>query len=481
MMKKKYPFFQWGQACHSVVNHRHGSSTMEYIIIISVAIIFAGVLYTYFTENGTLKESVQNKVEQAILGEAEIGSSSGEGAGSSNGSGNSPTKDGFLGNLFSNPLDHPLGKGSLLAGFPMFGGNILDDFLKVGKIGGIVEPGCAAGDYCSIYDPEYNQYLKEQMEPSIYNYKPTPERPYGNLKDVRLTDLQLARFSHMAYADFDHVYDEKRISELVGEPGWIEDTKYRKYNETDGRIDHGFQVKVFVNEKRKEMVIAYRGSDEFYDYIGPDIQLGLVRHTDTLQYDLARSFYDELSNDPDYKGYQKIQTGHSLGGHVAQYMALQNHVPTITFNGPGLNFRHPVFDRNYKNLSYEKYKNNQDGKYNNLVRNYTFNGDVVGSINTHVGESYNIDVTGFFEKKLEVEKANDFSVGHAFYDMAGKFYHGWYGNFIYDGIFRGGPGHNHKVGHLSGIEGEAKDGSPSKQMDRNHQVIYKNGDNIVPR
>ncbi|TCS94680.1 DUF2974 domain-containing protein [Hazenella coriacea] len=480
MTKKKQPLFQWGQAYDSVINRRQGSSTMEYIIIISVAVIFAGVLYTYFTENGTIKESIQQKVEQAIQGEAEIAQSSAGGSDGSNGSGKSPAKDGFLDKLFSNPLDHPLGNGTLLAGLPMFGGNVSDDFLKAGKIGGVVEPGCAAGEFCSILSPKhlYSQLsLKEPLGPSTNNYMPTSERPYGNLKDVRLTDLQLARFSHLAYSDFDDVLTPEQLTDKVQELGWEEDTYYRKYNETEGRLDHGFQVKVFANKKSRELVIAYRGSDEFYDYIGPDASLGISRYPHNVQYVLAKEFYEELSNDSDYRDYQKIQTGHSLGGHVAQYMALQNHVPTITFNGPGLNFSDSE-DPLFKEFSTRKDQDqaNQAGKYNNLVRNYTFNGDTIGSINQHLGESYNLDIDG---EKLKIEKADDYSWGHSFYDRAGKLFTG-VGDFVHSIVeWEGLP--NHRVGNFTDLERKATNGSPNARMDKNFEIIFKDGENIVPR
>lgn len=48
---------------------RKGSSTIEYIIIIATAVIFAGLLYFIFQGNGSIQANLEKKVNLALMGE----------------------------------------------------------------------------------------------------------------------------------------------------------------------------------------------------------------------------------------------------------------------------------------------------------------------------------------------------------------------------------------------------------------------------
>lgn len=113
----------------------------------------------------------------------------------------------------------------------------------------------------------------------------------------------------------------------------------------------GFSAITFVNEKTKEMVIAYRGSEgnaasgfanpfnyadrtTYNDWRGPDVALGKPgaawhpQFTEALDY--AKGIVDRYSD-----RYQLSVTGHSLGGSLAQVAGAGLQLPGRTFDPAG--------------------------------------------------------------------------------------------------------------------------------------------------
>lgn len=107
----------------------------------------------------------------------------------------------------------------------------------------------------------------------------------------------------------------------------------------------GFYACVF--KKGERVVVAYRGSEKFpledayKDFIETDLAIGLGKIP--LQFYEGVELYYHLVNNLKVSQRDIILTGHSLGGGIAQYVALSvdkisNHIPyTYTWNAVGIN------------------------------------------------------------------------------------------------------------------------------------------------
>ena len=257
--------------------------------------------------------------------------------------------------------------------------------------------------------------------------------PYGKLSESNITDQQLAFASQMAYED---EIPPLEIVENLGE-GWIEEKKYF--------IDHasGLQAHVFINNKTQELIVAFRGTEEkIKDLLITDI--GYIARGDDInnpQAIEARKYIEKILNDPKYQGYNFMLTGHSLGGYLAADCGARYKIPTVTFNAAGMNlyenlntstvgetffekmqnswFVPPsikkaltwmygdtkVGDHYKENISdpviREIAENEKAGAYDDLIRNYRYKDDLIGSFGYRPGKTYNILPDGSIE---EVDK-----------------------------------------------------------------------------
>ncbi len=122
-------------------------------------------------------------------------------------------------------------------------------------------------------------------------------------------------------------------------PGWsIVDTSA----ESMGPSDKGFAAVTFKNQSTGEIVISYRGTDEFGDASNNFVQLA-------LQNDVPGQYYEAkayLKLTQEKFGPNLVVVGHSLGGALAQLVSAFNKtVSAFTYNAPG------VYDIYVKKLS----------------------------------------------------------------------------------------------------------------------------------
>src|SRR5690606_15545550 len=133
-------------------------------------------------------------------------------------------------------------------------------------------------------------------------------RPHGTLADVKhISDSEYLAAAEMAYepsnpdpkrADF-----RKLMQEVLDEEGWEE------VNDIDVKVSkiNGFGGKVFVNEKKKTVMIAFRGTEppdhrgwgQFLNDALIDLQLSLGLN-DNIQLRSAQELIDQVKNDPKY-------------------------------------------------------------------------------------------------------------------------------------------------------------------------------------
>ena len=278
-----------------------------------------------------------------------------------------------------------------------------------------------------------------------------------------VTDREMLLFSDLTYLDLG-VYAGKKFSELsdstkrkiedkLDDPSKkasldeIESWKVLKTldDHTHGEIfATGLNVTAFQNERTKDIVIAFRGSEgdilTTIDWTKADLELMLSGTNN--QYRMAKMFTAGIIlNNKESKIYL---TGHSLGGFLAQEIAYDlhhnslhnnfsfpdfifNQVPfdlmawlfnrenyestkqtlekasdelsklnydenfkgAITFNGPGvLGAWEAVTDPLRYQLK-KLYLNNNKSQYS--VTNYVIKGDIVGGYSVHVGDKIQLD------------------------------------------------------------------------------------------
>ena len=132
----------------------------------------------------------------------------------------------------------------------------------------------------------------------------------------------LAIFSNLSYNDLANYNDN----------GW------QKHSERSNDQTGFFGVS-FVNNDLKTFVIAFRGTN---DPLGLPISLFSTDWRDNrcwvtgcipYQYQDAKKFFNETSKE--FPQHNKIVTGHSLGGGLAQLVAIENEVIAVTFDSPG--------------------------------------------------------------------------------------------------------------------------------------------------
>ncbi|SDZ43457.1 hypothetical protein [Bacillus sp. 166amftsu] len=250
--------------------------------------------------------------------------------------------------------------------------------------------------------------------------------------------------------------------------------------------NNSFDVTIYKNDETKQIVIAYRGSQEgrdFYDTDAFDVFGGRLRKNQesldkmnaldisslplTEQFNFAASkeraqkiiMESQFTNadvltkevkkymsDPEngLEGYQLTLTGHSLGGGLGEYAGVMNNVPAVSFEAPN------VIDL----LPKDKKEKALRGEYQNLITTYGNPNDTVftgfkGNDNTQrgrIGHLYYTDKPNAKNNNLihDISRFNPFlSSLMTGYNMsrivmtgAGPNYHST-GNYSYDkyGLF----------------------------------------------
>lgn len=95
--------------------------------------------------------------------------------------------------------------------------------------------------------------------------------------------------------------------------------------------DQGYSAAVYLNPDKKDIIIAYAGSDGLDDWLGIDANiasaaLGTIHN----QVDHALVTYNEIHST--YPDYSFTVTGHSLGGYLAETVAYQAGINAISFD-----------------------------------------------------------------------------------------------------------------------------------------------------
>lgn len=144
----------------------------------------------------------------------------------------------------------------------------------------------------------------------------------------------------------------------------------------------------FVNTTTGQIVIASRGTEiTSAQDLSADLQIA-NGDVPTAEFTDAQNFYQQVVNEAEnegYSNYQVIETGYSLGGADAQYIAgKQEGVYAMTFNAPG------IADLSGIDLT-------TDGS---LVTNWVVPNEAIANYGTHFGSVQNLSGNSLYEDIL---------------------------------------------------------------------------------
>jgi Protein of unknown function (DUF2974) len=209
-------------------------------------------------------------------------------------------------------------------------------------------------NYRQLFNEDYTDIVKKvtNIDERI-NMKDKIKQNINNLLNyhIKVSEYELWMFSRLAYSN-DGIY-QKFIDKFYDERYQIVDF----INEPDG-----LQFYVIKSRMTKDLIIAFRGTDEWVDWL-TNIQIISKK---SKQFDTAKMKLEKILSL--YNDYYIYFCGHSLGGALAQEMHLfyyshtkLNIIRTVTFNSAGIRSKN---DNNYSNLP---------------IYNYVIDKDVVGS------------------------------------------------------------------------------------------------------
>jgi hypothetical protein len=93
------------------------------------------------------------------------------------------------------------------------------------------------------------------------------------------------------------------------------------------------EASVYKDEKAKKIIIANRGTNKMKD-LSADVALGLGLEAFHPRFQRSKALSESMRKQ--YEGYEIVQTGHSLGGALAESSAKKND-RVVTFNkGAGI-------------------------------------------------------------------------------------------------------------------------------------------------
>lgn len=166
-----------------------------------------------------------------------------------------------------------------------------------------------------------------------------------------------------------------KLSDLRGKieilAGSIENYKTGKCTQTEPCfVDRktGLKILVSINTKRKEIVLAFGDSNSLVPELKKDAKVAWLRHQKAIWHNLSGGFgwcpelylqadilviqiIKTMSLNSEYKNYNFVLVGQSLGGSLAQFVGLNNGIKAICYNAV------PLGTVLQKEIGYEKLEN----------------------------------------------------------------------------------------------------------------------------
>lgn len=187
----------------------------------------------------------------------------------------------------------------------------------------------------------------------VFGEKDIGKNIYALLEDENIVDRERILLKNKVFFAFDFLGSWNAIGTNLLEflKKWDVVDLLDKTDDGESKTKTGFYGVVFgkkdSNNSYKELVIAYRGSqlfpmkEAYRDFVETDLKIGMGKKP--KQFDDGLELYRKVIDKYDYKSV--YLTGHSLGGGIAQYVAViselftkdREFIPkTVTFNGVGI-------------------------------------------------------------------------------------------------------------------------------------------------
>ena len=144
------------------------------------------------------------------------------------------------------------------------------------------------------------------------------------------------------------IFNSSQTLALINQQGYSDNKNdqlpagFKVLNERVGEYKSGYDVRVYINEKTQEIIISHRGSEAsslkrfLQDWVNADggIALGSGPKAQIKDATAYNEIIQKLIKEK-YPNYTVTQTGHSLGGFIAQVIGAKNGQNTVTFDSPG--------------------------------------------------------------------------------------------------------------------------------------------------
>jgi len=191
------------------------------------------------------------------------------------------------------------------------------------------------------------------------------ERPHVKGNDNMTTASDLALLAKLVYER-----DKTSMS------GWDMKKNWGKFS------GYGFYAEAYVS-KNDNWVLSIRGSQDKRDYLVDDLQIA-INALPLQMKDALDAYYDFIKLP---KKSPTFITGHSLGGGLAQLLAAQFTVRTVTFNAPGMAAQANVPSRNA-----DSYRH---------IHNVRANRDVVSLKGKHLGDVESVELNETWARNVQ--------------------------------------------------------------------------------
>lgn len=166
-----------------------------------------------------------------------------------------------------------------------------------------------------------NMYLHDGME----NGKPK----FNYFLEKHYDDMEKYGFIYP-----DSINRNVTITKMLANPYHSGDWMLKTYLDANDATGLFFGA-VFHNQKTNMYMVAIRGTNNWWEHVLTNSLVGTVGPDNIFEYKLAKTLLEKIPDLPNIKN-NVIITGHSLGGYLANALAVEYGITAYTFNAPGI-------------------------------------------------------------------------------------------------------------------------------------------------
>lgn len=163
--------------------------------------------------------------------------------------------------------------------------------------------------------------------------------------------------------------------------GVCDSSEWRVVSNRDRDYELGFSATTYQNDKKKAVIIAYRGTQNQWNWVATNFLLPFSHLPTTLPYAVEHA-KASIARVP--RGYAISTTGHSLGAALSELIACQFRLPAVTFESPGV--RHIIEIVRNSSEESDRFKDPEAAN----ITCYLTAPNAVNTLNSHVGILYRV-------------------------------------------------------------------------------------------